>query len=203
MRAAWIANLPGSYGTIDNQAIWDRVARWELTRIYLDARQATVADIDAIHARRCEAGIFRVQSWTSGMTAVDLARTMDADLTRIGANSRQCASMLDCELHDSVYMRDWLREFRTHRPGRWLAWSLEPLQGGWFSNELVAAIRNDPNLRVLAYCYRNDMQPVAPDAVWRDLNARLPIERCQLFYDGRMGAPEAMNGCVFTLERLP
>lgn len=203
MRGAWITDLAGHYGTINHAQIWEQVSRYQLDRLYIDGRAISDTDVDVIHSHGCEAGAFWSKAWYPNTDVTDIARTMDATLSLIKVRTKQCAVQFDFENHDPQGFVRWLQEWRALRPTRTTEWTLEPRQRGWFTPELVAAIAGDPKLFVIPQTFRGGMQPVAQDAVWRELAGVLPPARVKLCYDAKQGAPEAMDGFLFTLERLP
>lgn len=203
MRGAWIADLTGHYGTIEHANIWTQVQRYRLDRLYIDGRQATPEIVDAVHAHGAEVGVFWSYAWFPSVALVDVARMMDGVLTMLKVRTKQCAVQFDFENHDAPGFLTWLTEWRALRPTRATEWTLEPLQHGWFTRELVAAIEGDAHLTVIPQTFRGDMAQVAQDAVWRDLADYLPASSVKLCYDFAHGAPEAMDGFGFTLERLP
>lgn len=225
MRAAQINDLQGSFGTIGHAGIWDRVRRYRLTRLYLDARQASAGALDLIRGQQVvpwhvEAGIIRVPEWGDvtyaewlrliradqrppALSAIDLARTLDADLVMLKCDQQQCAVLANIEAHDGAYPLEWLREWRRHRPARQTGWALEGLQGGRLPRELVLAIAADPNLQVIPEAYTGNMAPMDADQVRADLiEAGIPRGRVAVYYDGAR-PPGHWDGVMFTLERLP
>jgi hypothetical protein len=203
MRAATINNLSGSYGTIEHALIWTLVSEYSLDRLYIDGREITADHVAAVHRHGLEVGARWARNWFEGESVIDIAREMDATLTRIGVNAKQCAVNWDFEDHDNAGLMQWLREWRALRPRRNTSWSLEPMQRGWFSSTLIEMLRADLHLEVWAQTYHGGMYPVAQDACWRNLASALRPEQCKLEYDGAHGAPASMDGNVFTLERLP
>jgi len=203
MRSATIYDLIGHYGTIEHANIWRLVSEYALDRLYIDGREITADHVTAVHKHGLEVGARFARDWFERDTVIDIARNMDATLTRIGANAKQCAVNFDFEDHDNASVMQWLREWRALRPRRATSWSLEPMQRGWFSTTLIDLVRGDTHLDVWAQTYHGDMYPVAQDACWRNLASALRPEQCRLEYDGAHGAPASMDGNVYTLERLP
>jgi hypothetical protein len=222
MRAAQIADLSGAYGNIRHQIIADKVHRYGLTRLYGTAMVERynpetktlhfVTDTEALSPATlaycrdtlgCEYGIVRAPNWTNS-TPEQLALQMHEDLNKLGvkASNQQCASLANAEAH-SFDLVAFLNTFRVHRPTRELGWGIEGLQAGRLTDEQVRAITFDKKLTVYAENYRGNMYPVAGDAVYRDLITRLPAGKSKLYYDARDGAPDAMDGVLFTLEKLP
>lgn len=218
MRAAWIADLEGTYGRLRAREprLWTQLRHFDIRRVYLDARYATVQDLSDLRKGQKdlngnfsvprEAGLYRDLAWI-GEDAIHSARSCDADLARLGQTTLQCAYMFQTERHDPTFVLDFLHEWRALRPTRETAWTLEGLQGGWFSPELVKAVRDDPKLTVVPYGYYDaggqSMLPHDLDLVRCNVaNAGVPLSRVAVFYDGAR-LPQWWDGCVFTMERLP
>lgn len=232
MRGAEIDDLPGHFGAkrAKEPRLWTLISTYALDRISLDARQATAQDLTDLRAgqrdlagdlvRGVSVGMHRdpvwgdltydewVQAQAQGRTppymdAPTLAHTADADLFHVATAQAHPAYRFDIERHDPAYLLAWLREWRALRPTRATEWTLEPRQRGWFTPELISTLRLDVHLTVIPQTFRGRMQPVAQDAVWRELAAALVPTQVKLCYDAQHGAPEAMDGFLFTLERLP
>lgn len=205
MKAAWVNDLAGSYGTIENAAIWQKVARYDLVRLYLDGRFATAADITSIHRRTKGAGLYLANNWFPGASSFDFARECDAALVRVGASDRQCAIHAQIETpHDPDYVLSFLSEWRDLRPLRATGWVLEGFQSGWFTDPLRRVIAADPNLELYAEAYGGRLQPFQPDAVRSNLVVGgIERRRCLVMYDGDRIPWQWWDGCAFTLERLP
>src|SRR5438132_11752977 len=75
-----------------------KLAKYKITRLYYEARDPQIdADfLDELRAIPLEVGIMRDPGWTNA-TMVDLAREADADVTRLGSNSKQLAVLFDIE----------------------------------------------------------------------------------------------------------
>lgn len=205
MKVAWINDLAGSYGTIENSEIWSKVGTHQLRRLYLDWRRATRHDVDRIHAHGCEAGLYGANNWYDGITGVDFAREGDAVLVRLGLDNVQCAVALNVEQpHSPLYFLACLREWRLHRPGRVTAWHLEGMQSGWFSPLLVATINRDVNLEVVAESFTGSMAPQGEDRVRSNLVVGgIDRRRALVAYDGAELYHPWWDGSAFTLERMP
>jgi len=124
--------------------------------------------------------VMRDVGWpSSGKTAEAVAKALSDDITFYGGGAvgrptlNQLAAMYDGEVpHDPVFHEAVIREFFRLRPGRSLVWTLEGLQGGWISHELIAMINNDPRLTIAPQCYYGDMTPIYIQYVLEDLATR-------------------------------
>ena len=109
-------------------------------------------------------------------SALNFARTLSADITRLGAGAEgrpskaQLAVMPDIEhTHESAYVEAFLREFRRLRSGRGIYLTTEWHQAGWFSQTLVGLMNSDRLFWHCPQCYEGgDMKPVDPRAAIAD-----------------------------------
>lgn len=168
----------------------------QLTPAYRDATVKAIGSVE----------IFRDPHWGAGiLDPLELARLAHEDIVRItgGNSSLQCSYCLDIEWHDADYVLAALREFRRLRPGRQLTWTLEPKQGGWFSDALVRWINASRMVFVCPQTFLGDMAPVDPEQVRRDvIAAGVKPEKVVLFYDAAHPRPAGWNGELFHAERL-
>src|SRR5206468_8784503 len=145
--------------------------------------------------------------WTDA-TMQDLAREADADITRLGSNTKQLAVLFDIEYpyHASGYFAIWYTEWRNLRPKRATLWTPEFHQGGWFTPALVTAINSDVNLRVIPQAYIQD-PPIVVDADLArcDVTGRgIAKDRVGVFYlPGDVAHRESWDGIVFGFNELP
>jgi len=155
----------------------------------------------AIRERGMEVGVMRGPSWDS-LGAIDLARTLDADLVRLGSGQSQCAVLADIEYHDPAYIIAFLTEWRQLRPHRVTGWTLEPLQGGWVTPMLAHVIGTDV-IDAYPQTYLGNMSPVAPDLVRCDLIERgIPRGRVEAVYNAA-DIPTHWDGIAFPFHELP
>lgn len=174
-----------------------------ITRLYWEARDPAINAglFLAIRERGFEVGIMRDPNW-SHATAIDLARELDDNLIRLGANSLQCAVLVDYEGHEESYMRAFVREWRDLRPNRVTGWTLEPYQGGWFSKDLCIALSN-AGISVYPQTYYGNMAPAPIDEVRCQLiNAGLPRGLVSPVYDAAH-IPRWWDGIAFPFHALP
>lgn len=203
MRAVFCDPLKGSWPD------WAKFRKYGITRVYVDAREATKALLDGIRSQNFEAGIYRDPNW-DGLTADALGKAVHQDLLRVLAYpTEQCAVLFDIEFtHDPQYILDTVASFRKPRPTREAAWTCEPHQGGWFSQALIDKINNDALFSVIPQTYLSflgdSMFPADPVAVLEDLTARgVKRNKIKLFYDGIRGFAVWADGIAFTDGRLP
>jgi hypothetical protein len=180
-----------------------KAKRYGITRLYWEARDPQINPglLQAIRDRGIETGIMRDPSWQND-SAIDLARYLDSDLTRLVLTSPQSAVLADIEYHDPAYIMAFLHEWRALRPRRITGWTLEPLQGGWFTPELVAAIRL-ANVVIYPQTYLGNMSPVAPDLVKCDLIERNPGRGMVSAVYAAADIPTHWDGIAFPFHELP
>ena len=149
-----------------------KAKRYGITRLYWEARdpQINAGLFQGIRERWIEVGIMRDPSWDH-LSAIDLARRLDADLLRLGSSNLQCAVLADIEYHDPAYVQAFLREWRDLRPNRVTGWTLEPLQGGWMAPDFVRAV-SMAAVSLFPQSYYGNMSPVDPDLARSDLIER-------------------------------
>jgi hypothetical protein len=180
-----------------------KAKRYGITRLYFEAHdpQISAGLLAAIRDRQMEVGIMRDPSWQQE-GAIDLARQLDADLVRLGSGNAQCAVLTDIEYHDAAYVMAFLREWRDLRPKRVTGWTLEPMQGGWITKDLCAAVLS-AQVTVFPQAFFFDMAPAPPDPVRSQLiNAGIPRGMVALCYDGAH-IPTWWDGLAFRFEQMP
>ncbi len=115
----------------------------------------------------------RNELWPDSPTdPVAFARKLSDDLTRLGCNGKQCSLLPNAETHDMDWVFTMLRALRGLRPGRYIYWALEPLQGGLMPVTLRDFINRDPFTWAVPEAYRGTMAPVSERAVVNDLTLR-------------------------------
>jgi hypothetical protein len=220
MRAAVVLDLPGHFGPVSSQGIWDRVARYRLDRLYFDIRQISKDILNFCASRNVQAGInIDPRAWFSEDLAAGAIRTTRKlnDLGFTGSNAAgTCPVMFDYEEHSIERVVAGLIAWRKTRSKRDTVWTFEPLQGGWVGDpQMKAQIRPDTNLILMPQTYRFGMQPVAQDQVLYDLLRNYDRRQIKLYYqsfhkgedgggdDEHFPLPEAWDGCIYDLEHLP
>lgn len=115
----------------------------------------------------------RNELWPDSETdAVKFGQQLSGDLTRLQRDGgRQCSVVADIEGHDSDWILAALRAFRAKRPGRFLYWTLEPLQAGWMTPALRDFVNHDPLTWIVPQKYRGSMAPVSERAVVDNLTS--------------------------------
>ena len=180
-----------------------KAKRYGITRLYWQANdpQISAGLFLAIRERGLEVGIMRDPSWNHA-SATDLARTLDADLVRLGSSNSQCAVLADIEYHDPAYIVAFLREWRDLRPSRMTGWTLEPHQGGWFTPFLVRMLMQ-AKVTVFPQAYLGNEAPTDIDLTRCDLIERgLPRGLVAATYSA-LKLPYAWDGIAFRFDQLP
>jgi hypothetical protein len=203
----------------------DKVRHYAITRLYWQANDVQISaglfqglrDNPKWHG--VELGIMRDPIWGTltnveydkmrldgklppPLGAVDLARTLDGDLLRLGSSNSQCAVLADIEYHDPAYVQAFLREWRDLRPSRVTGWTMEPLQGGWMDTAFVHEV-TDRFCYVYPQTYYGNMSPVDPDLVRADLVERgFPRNSVAPFYNAAH-IPTHWDGIAFRFDQLP
>jgi hypothetical protein len=174
-----------------------------ITRLYWQANdpQISAGMLQAVRDRGIETGIMRDPSWDQ-FSAHELAQALNTDLTRLNLQSPQSAVLADIEYHDAAYVMAFLNEWRQLRPKRVTGWTLEPLQGGWFTKDLCVAILA-AQVTCFPQAYTGTMQPYNADGVRSDLiEAGLPRGMVGVVYNARM-MPKHWDGIAFPFHELP
>ena len=180
-----------------------KAKRYGITRLYWEANDAQITPglFQAIRDRGIEIGIMRDPHWDN-LSAIDLARTLDHDLVRLGTGNSQCAVLADIEYHDPSYIIAFLHEWRALRPRRVTGWTLEPLQGGWFTKDLCTALLS-AQVTCFPQTYLGDRTPVVRDQVRSQLiEAGIPRGMVALTYDARQ-ILTPWDGIAFPFHELP
>jgi hypothetical protein len=154
-------------------------------------------------------GIYRAGNWRVNghvLTAVEMARQLDADLVRIGADNMQCSVHVNAEAHDFDIVL-FLAEWRALRPARDTTLVIEGMQGGRISASQRQKINADVTLQVMGEAFYDaggqSMLPHRPDRVRCDLiDAGIQRSRCVVMYDAAH-LDDHWDGCAFTQGRLP
>src|SRR6266566_5960805 len=93
-----------------------KARRYGITRLYWQANDKQLSPdlFTSIRNQGIEVGILRGPEWTNA-SADDLARELDADLIRLGAQNAQCAVLAEIEAHDPQYVIQFSHEWRQLR----------------------------------------------------------------------------------------
>jgi hypothetical protein len=147
--------------------------------------------------------IWRDPSNTSELDPERFAKACSDDMDLVGGVA---GYMMDIEYHDPEFVRRAILAFRTYKPKGPLAWTMEPFQGGWFSDALIDAINNDTNFVCVPQNYYGNMKMATAypyTALKADLTSKgVSSNRVKVFYDVALTIPGAWDGCLFAEERL-
>jgi hypothetical protein len=224
MRAALINDLPGSYGTINHAAIWEKVARYNLDTLLLDIRQLQQIDsnpddhwtarqvLDRVREKGKRAGVVLVPTdFDPDLSGEQEADYMADFVDRVGYRDLPLTAVFDDERHDPAVILDMLAAWRGRKRTRKTIWSPEGMQAGWFTDRLVQQINADANLWVARQNYAGNMYPFDADRGLRDLLDRgVKLERCEQVTGAVWNTnppsplpfPIWWSGIIFTLELL-
>lgn len=109
---------------------------------------------------------------------------------------------LNVELHDPLFIQDMVVRWRQLRKYRDTSWTMEPMQGGWMSPNMVQAVTSR-RIRVVPQCYWGNMDPVPVQPVINNLvNQGFPRALVTPMYDAA-DLPDPWDGFAFTMGRLP
>jgi hypothetical protein len=180
-----------------------KAKRYGITRLYWEARdpQITPGMLQAVRDRGMQTGIMRDPSWTN-LDGTQLAHALDDDLARLGLTSPTSAVLADIEYHDPAYVMAFFTRWRALHPKRLTGWTLEPLQGGWFTKDLCAALLS-AQVTCFPQTYEGNMVEVAADPVRSNLiQAGIPRGLVALTYKASTGRPW-WDGIAFPFHELP
>ncbi len=180
-----------------------KAKRYGITRLYWQANdpQISAGLFTAIRERSMEVGIMRDPKWNDA-SAIDLARQLDADLVRLGSGNSQCAVLADIEYHDAAYVTAFLHEWRALRPERVTGWTLEPMQGGWFTKDFCRQLQFS-SITVFPQTYFGNMDDAGVDRCRSQLvNAGLPRGMVAPVYAAKR-IPDWWDGLAFPFHELP
>lgn len=205
--------MKGLWVDAGNDPVWEKInangIRWlyfplsdppvDVKRRLLDAK-----------AHGCQAGVYSAWNWYGNPTGAEYAHIMDSAIRGLGitVSASFPKVMFDDERHEPATIAELLRTWRTLRANQDTAWTLESMQGGWFTADLVSAITT-AKVRVVPQSYggadgRIDYG-VDPLTATRDLTKRgIPDSSVSPFYDAaRLADVVGWEGFAFTQGRLP
>lgn len=208
MKRAYVLDLPGHFGPIESQGIWDRTAKYGLDALYFDIRQIDKHILDVCGQHHITGGIWLdPKAWfKEDFTAAALRVTRKLnDLGFIGKNAAgPCHVLFDYERHSIEDVVKGLQTWRRTRYKRDTIWSFEPLQGGWVGDpQMQAQIKPDTNLILSPQTYRFDMSGVVEDAILWDLLRAYDRRQIKLTYQSEhLPIREGWDGVIYDLEHL-
>lgn len=181
----------------------NKIHKYGIKVVYIDPRSTNAkAVIAQLRSAGIIAGAYFADSWNEQMNPTEWAawasKLLNQVLPKIGAEAPPC--MLDLETHDTVRQGALIDKYRSHQPSRPTSYSNGAMQA---PNAPWAQIKKYA-LPYYVQLYIGDMTPA--DA------ARAVLEVCRYygdakkiypFYDGARYGTDQIEGCYFTLERLP
>ena len=149
----------------------------DLQQFFWDATDPTLPQVlGPMRAEGWKVGTTRDPNWTQPYpTAEVFAGLLSADIQRLAGPGVQHGTIADVEAHNPTWILAMLQAFRRFRPQRYLYWTCEGLQGGWFTPELVTWINDDPFTWVVPQCYYGEAvnppgrRPISERAILDDL----------------------------------
>lgn len=200
MRAVWVDE--------GNGPNWDKIHRNNITWVFVSLEDTRVTQhLQEILDHGFKAGVYAAWNWYPNLSGAEFATRVH---TRLKAVWPQATNgfpkvQLNDETHDPARIVGMLRQWRKHRPGTDTSWTLEGMQGGWFTPELVQTVITS-RVRVVPQAYYGSMAPgqvYDSLATARDLTKRgIPDKMISPFYDGAQ-LPAFWEGWAFTQGRLP
>ncbi len=173
-----------------------------ITGYFLDIRSATQHDLLEIRKRQHIPGVYANPVWDDAPDAPDALVAWAVKLFR-GFGVSNLRLQWDIEVHDADYISDVLWASRHALPQVGTSWTLEPQQGGWFTTQLLEAIRGT-RTRAVVQLYNGAMTTHYDSwgQVARMIDKGIPAAQVSPFYDAA-ALPAGWNGYAFTQGRLP
>jgi len=199
MHAVWI--------DAGNDPHWERIDKWGIRWLYFPLSDPP-ADVRRrlldTKARGYVGGVYSASNWYGNPPGGDYADIVSRALAalNIPVTNGWPKVQFDDERHEPVTIAAWLERWRELHRYHDTSWTLESMQGGWWSPGFVEAVI-EAHVRVVPQCYQGAMQPVDTLAAARDLTRRgLPDALISPFYDAA-SLPIGWDGFAFTMGRLP
>lgn len=181
-----------------------KIHRHEIKVIYIDPRSLNAAAvISLMRYAGVVVGAYFADSWHEEMTSTEWAawasKLLNQVLPRVGT-SEAPPCMLDLETHDIARASNIISAYKSHQPARPTSYS----NGAFQAPNAPWSMLHKYNMPYYVQLYNGDMSPA--DA------ARASIEVCRYhssaklvfpFYDGARWGTDQVEGCYFTLERMP
>ena len=195
-----------------NDPDWAKVTAYRINGLYFaifDPR-LTKTYVDAVKMRGYAVGLYMAWNWpqTKNLSGPEQMELMNQRLLTImggQANIQKSHPKVQWnnEAHDPEMIASGLERWRQLRPTQDTSWTLEGMQGGWFSPEFVTRLLATKT-RIVPQCYNGAMTKVWDTlAGARDLTKRgIPDGLVSPFYDAAH-LPEYWDGFAFTQGRLP
>ena len=149
--------------------------------------------------------IYRDPSWNSILDGQVLADVAFGDIVT-ASGGEYVPYMYDIEYHSPKIVIDTIKAHRRYWPKGPVAWTLEPWQAGWFTDELVDVLNNDINLVVVVQNFFGNMTPAGTrngkTPAQELLGVGISTNRVKVFYDGQKPMPSNWDGCILSEERI-
>ena len=212
MKGLWRANPDGPLFPP-----WDIFPEFGITRFYVPLRrfnfttgkyepngvEITKSYRNDIQSHGIEYAQYSDPSWTS---LIDPSQYI-GEVLKAQMDCDAISTMLDIEYHDSDFVLECIRLYRSVKKFGPLSWTLEPFQAGWFKKSLVDAINKDVNMVVVVQNFFNNMNPAGTRNGLTPrqelLTTGIASNRVKVFYDGQLPLPLNWDGCILSEERLP
>jgi hypothetical protein len=206
-------------------ADFDKGQKYEISSYYFALFDNELKDkLNEAKSKGFTAGVYMAGNWpqfdgkTGKAIAVIVNDRVQAIMETPILNRSHPKVQFDIESHDPLKIINCFQQWRMLRPNHDTSWTMEPMQGGWMGPKVNSA--TPPSyfvqeiiklgIRVVPQYYGGptqanpqDMQPFAPDMVFRDLLDRgFPSGLISGFYDAAILA-HYWDGFAFTQQRLP
>lgn len=195
-----------------NDPNWDLVKHYRMNGLYFACfdQRLTKTYIDQVKARGFVVGLYMAWNWeqTKNLSGPEQMELFSERLGQIAGPNPAAGHpkiQWNNEEKDTEMIASGLERWRQLRPKHDTSWTLEGMQGGWFSPEFVKRILAT-KVRIVPQCYRGDMSKQYDVlAAARDLTKRgIPDNVISPFYDAAiLDRLEYWDGFAFTMGRLP
>jgi len=200
MRALWIDE--------GNNPDWDKIKANQMTALFFHMFDPRVTQtyLMNVRLRGYTPGVYVAWNWpqVSGGADEFVEKVSDRldEIVPITSAQNFPKVQLNVELHDPLWIQNMVVGWRKLRPYRDTSWTMEPMQGGWMSPNMVQAVISR-RVRVSPQIYYGDMTPADEQTVIQDLVIRgFPRALISPSYDAALITP-SQDGFFFTQGRLP
>jgi hypothetical protein len=196
MRALWI--------DAGNDPHWAKMDQFDTLYFALNDPRVTKQYLQGVASKGFGVGVYVVTNWAgfNQPSGANFANAVADKVNTLRMSNVSPRVQLDAEQHDPQFIIDMVTQWRKRLPYQATSWTMEAMQGGWMTDEMVAAVLA-ARIRVVPQAYTGDMRPIAQDAALRDLLRRgFPETSISLFYDAA-ALPLEWAGFAFTMGRLP